>query len=86
MVLKTEEIINRNKRKGYNTKWELGFYFNNDDLVPNQVFEYDVDGEFYEKLGKFIMYGAYKKLEIALIGQDKDGHNETCDIIKEIVC
>ena len=87
------DFIKRNKELGYKTKWELAIYFEKENTVPNQIIEYDLgedfeefdmDDQFYESLGKFIVLGIYKKLEISLIGQDKDGHNETCQIVKVV--
>lgn len=81
-----EKIILDNKNAGYDTKWEVALYDETDEYTPYCIAEYSLGEE--EGLLEYIKQECLDynntKIEIALIGQDEEGHNETCYIVRTI--
>lgn len=84
---KIKEIIEFNKNKGYDTKWELACYCDNTRTYPDVICEYSIEetNGMNRHLGWSIIYDDFVKIEISLIGQDEDGNNETCFNLKTIL-
>ena len=84
------EIKNEIINDKLNPVWEISLYVNKDDEVPDKVYEFDFRGKDMKEVLKLrtintILHEDFEKIEIAIIGQDKFGYNETCYIIKTII-
>lgn len=81
-----EKIILANKNAGYITKWEVSSYDESDEHIPYSIVECSLSEE--EGLMEYIKQECLDpnntKIVIALIGQDEEGHNETCYIVRTI--
>jgi L-ribulose-5-phosphate 3-epimerase UlaE len=80
------EIIDKNKKLGYDTKWEIACFYADNTQVPIEIYEYAMEETrtFFTRLGLITINEEFDFLEISLIAQDEDGNNEICDMLKTI--
>lgn len=80
------EIIDKNKKLGYDTKWEIACFYADNPQVPIEIYEYAMEEtqSFFKRLGLIITNEEFNFLEISLIAQDEFGDNECCDLLKTI--
>lgn len=81
-----KKIIEKNKQLGYDTKWEIACFYADEPQLPIEICEYAMEESraFFTRLGLIIINEEFDFLEISLIAQDEDGHNECCDLLKTI--
>lgn len=81
-----EEIIEKYKQLGYDTKWEIACFYADNPQVPIEIYEYAMKETqaFFTKLGLITINEEFDFLEISLIAQDEDGNNELCNMLKTI--
>ena len=80
-----DKIVHNIKEYKLKPVWEMSFYNNEEDDCPQYVYEYPTPSRsMIDNLANAIIYKDFGKIELAIIGQDKDGYNETCYIIKTI--
>lgn len=80
------EIIEKNTKLGYDTKWEIVCFYADDPEIPIECYEYAMEETqaFFTELGLITINEEFDFLEISLIAQDEDGNNELCDMLKTI--
>lgn len=82
-----DTYINEIKANKLNAKWELACYTTKTNEAPDRIFEYDFKdyGTYCEALEMLIRDYDYEKIEIAILGQDKDGYNEIVYCVKTLI-
>lgn len=80
-----DKIIYNIKKSNLKPIWELSFFNNEEDDCPQYVYEYTtLSRSMIDNLANTIIYKNFGRIEVAILGQDKDGYNVDCYVIKTI--